>query len=63
MNILLLLILVSLALAVIALIAFLWAAGSGQFEDISTPSMRMLTDDSTPFKQTDASAIPKNRSL
>ena len=50
MNILLMLILVSLALAVMALVAFLWAANSGQFEDTSTPSMRMLTDDPAPAK-------------
>jgi cbb3-type cytochrome oxidase maturation protein len=50
MNVLLMLILVSLALAVMALIAFLWAANSGQFEDTSTPSMRVLTDDPAPAK-------------
>ncbi len=32
-----------------ALVAFLWAARSGQFDDLETPSRRMLLDD-TPVK-------------
>lgn len=59
MNILLMLILVSLALAVMALIAFLWAANSGQFEDTSTPSMRVLTDDPAPAKPSNPPKPPQ----
>ena len=45
MNVLILLILASLAVALVFLAAFMWAVKSGQFEDTCTPSMRLLTDD------------------
>lgn len=35
----------ALGLAVFALIAFVWAARSGQFDDLETPSRRLLLDD------------------
>ena len=35
----------ALAIAIFALIAFIWAARSGQFDDLETPSRRMLFDD------------------
>ena len=35
----------TLAIAVFALIAFIWAARSGQFDDLETPSRRVLFDD------------------
>jgi len=47
MNIILLLILASLTLALCALGAFIWAVRSGQFEDTCTPSMRILTDETS----------------
>lgn len=47
MKIMLFLILVSLLLAVGFLIAYLRAAGSGQFDDEYTPAIRMLFDDGT----------------
>ncbi|WP_432798590.1 cbb3-type cytochrome oxidase assembly protein CcoS [Poriferisphaera sp. WC338] len=43
----------ALILAAIALAAFIWAVKGGQFDDIDTPSIRMLHDDqqlSTPTK-------------
>ena len=36
---------VSLVLAGIALLAFLWSAKDGQFDDLETPAHRMLNDD------------------
>lgn len=37
----------ALLLAGIALIAFIWAAKSGQFDDLETPGRRVLFDDAT----------------
>lgn len=45
MNIIFLTLGVSIAIAVIFLIAFIWAAGKGQYDDLTTPSHRMLLDD------------------
>lgn len=45
MEIIFLLILISLLVAVGFLLAYLWAARSGQFDDDYTPSVRMLFDD------------------
>lgn len=36
---------VSLLLGLIFLIAYVWSVRSGQYEDTSTPSLRVLTDD------------------
>jgi cbb3-type cytochrome oxidase maturation protein len=44
MNIIPILIVASLALAGIALMAFIWAVRTGQFDDTFTPSIRILTD-------------------
>ena len=35
----------ALAIAIFALIAFIWATRSGQFDDLETPSRRVLFDD------------------
>jgi len=40
-----LLILASLALGGTALAGFIWAVKAGQFEDTSTPALRILTDE------------------
>ena len=45
MNILVLLILLSVALAGCALAGFIWAVRTGQFEDPQTPAFRILTED------------------
>jgi cbb3-type cytochrome oxidase maturation protein len=45
MNVLLILIAASLGMALLFLGGFIWATRSGQFEDTSTPSLRVLTDD------------------
>ena len=49
MNVILLLMLASLAVAALFLGGFIWAVRAGQFEDTGTPPLRMLSeDDSTP---------------
>ncbi len=45
MSVIVILIMISLTLAVTALLTFIWAVRSGQFEDTCTPSMRILTDE------------------
>lgn len=45
MNVIILLLGFSLFIAIIFLIAFLWAVKSGQFDDKYTPSVRILFDD------------------
>jgi len=45
MSVLVILILASLLVATSFLVAFIWAVRSGQYEDTSTPSLRVLTDD------------------
>jgi cbb3-type cytochrome oxidase maturation protein len=46
LDILYLLIPVSIALALAALALFIWAIHSGQFDDLETPAIRILFDDS-----------------
>lgn len=48
MSVLIILIIVSLAVALGFLFAFLWSVRSGQYEDDYTPSIRMLFDDKKP---------------
>ena len=55
MNVILILILASLAVALLFLGAFIWSVRSGQYEDTTTPSMRVLTDEENAGKQSDAS--------
>ena len=45
MNILFLLIPLALLLLGVAVWAFFWAVGSGQFDDLDTPAMRVVMDD------------------
>ena len=45
MSVILLLIPLSVLMAAGFLAAFIWAVRSGQYDDIDTPSMRVLTDD------------------
>ena len=46
MSVVIILILASLAVALLFLAGFVWAVRSGQYEDTLTPSMRVLADDS-----------------
>ncbi len=45
MTILLFLVPLALALGLLALMAFLWALRSGQYEDLDGAAVRMLSDD------------------
>ena len=45
MSILLLLVPLSIALLGVAIAAFVWAVRSGQFDDLDTPPLDMLRDD------------------
>jgi len=45
MSIVVILILISTTVAVIFLIAFIWAVKSGQYEDTDSPAVRVLLDD------------------
>jgi cbb3-type cytochrome oxidase maturation protein len=47
MSVILILILASLAVALVFLGAFIWSVRSGQYDDTLTPALRMLTDDGT----------------
>ncbi len=51
MSVILILILASLAVALAFLVGFIWAVKAGQFEDTTTPAMRILGEDE-PGKQT-----------
>jgi cbb3-type cytochrome oxidase maturation protein len=47
MSVILLLIAASLAMALLFLGCFVWSVRSGQYEDTSTPALRMLADDAS----------------
>ena len=51
MNALLLLIPLSLVLLVAAIWAFAWAVKRGQFEDLDTPALDILSDDDAPLRK------------
>lgn len=48
MNVILVLMLASLAVAVAFLAGFIWAVRAGQFEDTGTPPLRILAEDDLP---------------
>ncbi len=45
MSVLYLVVPLALLVVGIAVAAFVWAAGRGQFDDLETPAVRMLRDD------------------
>jgi cbb3-type cytochrome oxidase maturation protein len=45
MSVIVLLIVFSILVALIFLIAFIWAVRSGQFDDMESPSVRILFED------------------
>ena len=47
MDILYVLIPLALIILGVAVWAFFWAVGSGQFDDLDTPAMRVVLDDDT----------------
>ncbi len=51
MKIIVLLISISVVVAVVFLIFFIWAVKSGQYEDTYGPSVRILLDDKTTEKK------------
>ena len=48
MNVILVLMLASLAVATAFLAGFIWAVRAGQFEDTGTPPLRILAEDDRP---------------
>ncbi len=60
MNVILILILISLAVALTFLGAFIWAVKSGQYEDTETPSLRILTEDDSASQMPLRTAIEHN---
>jgi len=48
MGVIVILVIASLTVSGIFLLAFLWATKSGQYDDTTTPSIRMLFDDKPP---------------
>lgn len=54
MSILYVLIPLALLLLGLAVWAFFWAVGSGQFDDLDTPAMRVVMDDDSKPKEDDA---------
>ncbi len=61
MSVIIVLILVSLAVGLIFLGAFIWSVRSGQYEDTLTPSMRMLLEDAPvpcPLPDAGSAAVP-----
>jgi cbb3-type cytochrome oxidase maturation protein len=57
MGIMILLILISLFVAIIFLVIFIWSVRTGQFDDTFTPSVRMLFDDSGNVKESGGKTI------
>ena len=47
MSALYILVIVSIAVAIVFLIGFIWSVRNGQYEDDYTPSIRILFDDDT----------------
>jgi cbb3-type cytochrome oxidase maturation protein len=60
MSVVVILILASLGLASCFLAAFIWAVRSGQFDDTSTPPMRVLADDGSGGKPISSPATQPN---
>jgi len=60
MEVIVILILASLGVAVLFLGVFIWATRSGQFDDTTTPAMRMLTDDPPAVRSELAHPRPPN---
>jgi cbb3-type cytochrome oxidase maturation protein len=60
MRILLMLVPISLVLLGLAIWAFVWAVRRGQFDDLDTPALDILTDDDRPAPPPDAPAPPRD---
>lgn len=60
MSVILLLIAASLAMALLFLACFVWSVRSGQYEDTSTPALRMLADDGPPKSRSQLRSPPSS---
>ena len=58
MNVIVILILASLAVALLFLAGFVWAVRSGQYEDTLTPSLRVLAEDHLPKVGKESAPVP-----
>jgi cbb3-type cytochrome oxidase maturation protein len=61
MSVVVILLLASVAVAVGFLIAFLWAVRHGQYDDLETPSVRILFDDSGASRKEDINLSGKGK--
>jgi cbb3-type cytochrome oxidase maturation protein len=59
MTIIILLIIISLTIAVIFLTIFFWNMRSGQYDDVYTPSVRMLFDNESKKEEKKKTDLPK----
>ncbi|HEY5440363.1 MAG TPA: cbb3-type cytochrome oxidase assembly protein CcoS [Gemmatimonadaceae bacterium] len=48
MSVIFIVVPLALLIVLIAVIAYVWSARAGQFDDLDTPAMRMLHDDDGP---------------
>jgi len=60
MDVLAMLIPAALFLGLLGLAAFLWALKSGQFDDLDTPSVRLLLDDESEEDGVERKTTQKN---
>lgn len=58
MNVLFVVFPLALVLSAFAVVAFLWAVRKGQFDDLTTPALRVLTDEQ-PCRPQAPSARPR----
>ncbi|GGW96073.1 cbb3-type cytochrome oxidase assembly protein CcoS [Salegentibacter mishustinae] len=61
MNIIYLLLALSVLVALIFFIAFIFSVKKGQYDDVYTPSVRMLFDDELVKQKSDKSSSTKNK--
>jgi cbb3-type cytochrome oxidase maturation protein len=62
MSVIILLLIASVSVAALFLGAFLWSVKSGQYDDETSPPMRILFDDSPPSKATKTTSVKKTNS-
>lgn len=60
MSVIVLLIIFSILVALIFLVAFIWAVRSGQYDDMDSPSVRILFDDQSNKTKTEGKNHKKN---
>lgn len=52
---------IAFLLAAVALLGFIWAARQGQFDDLDTPSLRVVIDDDTPARSGERTGRKRSR--